>query len=149
MLQLRWRRTKFRLVSRSVTSSTNSAMSGLTASTLPVVCGVRAVTCTRNAQKRAMQHQYQHAATASWWKERNLIPPSIEAAATPGKRCERESRRVPKTTTRRASLPATPPQDYPSRRRYAATQQQQQQPHPPPGAQACPATVGEMSAPHP
>jgi hypothetical protein len=69
------------------------AMSGLTASTLPVVCGVGAVTSTRNAHKRAMQHQYRHAATANWWTERNLNPPSIEAAVTPGKRCGTESSR--------------------------------------------------------
>jgi hypothetical protein len=114
-------------------------MSALTASTLPVVCGVGAVTCTRNARKRAIQHRYRHAATASWWTERNLIPPTIEAAATPGTRCEREScGELPRLQREGCSLPATPPQDYPSRRCYAATQQQQQ-PQQPSVAQACPA----------
>jgi hypothetical protein len=39
------------------------------------------------------------------------------------------------------SFPVTPPHDNPSRRCYAATQRQ-----PPSVAEACPATVGEMSA---
>jgi hypothetical protein len=60
-------------------------MSGLTASNLPVVCGAGAVTCSRSARKRAKQHRYRHPATASWWTERNLIPQTIEAAATPGR----------------------------------------------------------------
>jgi hypothetical protein len=51
---------------RSVTTARNWAMSGLTASNLPVICGVGAVTCTRSARKKAMQHRYRHAATASW-----------------------------------------------------------------------------------
>jgi hypothetical protein len=63
-------------------------MSGLTASNLPVLCGVGAVTCTRNAGKGAIQHRYRHAATASWWTERKHIPPTAEAAATPRKRIE-------------------------------------------------------------
>jgi hypothetical protein len=41
----------------------NSAMSGLTASNLPVVRGVGEVTCTRNSRKRVVQHRYQHAAS--------------------------------------------------------------------------------------
>jgi hypothetical protein len=41
-------------------------------------CG--AVTWTRSAWKRAVQHRYGHAATASWWTERNLILPHVEAA---------------------------------------------------------------------
>jgi hypothetical protein len=82
----------------------------------------RPVTCTRSALKRAMQHRYRHVATASWWKERNLIPPTIEAAATPGKSCERESRRErSRLHWEGCSLPTTPPQDCPFRRRYAAT----------------------------
>jgi hypothetical protein len=63
-----------------------------------VWCG--AVTCTRNAWKRAIQHRYGHAATAT-----------IEATGTPWTRCERQSRR---------ERPRPPAQDYPSRRRYAA-----------------------------
>jgi hypothetical protein len=98
------------------------AMSGLTESTLPVICGVGAVTCTRNAHKRAKQHQYRHTAIANWWTERNLIHPSIEVSATPGKRCGRESSsQLPRLHPEGCSLPATPLQDYPSRRCYAAT----------------------------
>jgi hypothetical protein len=52
-----------------------------------------AVTCTRSAQKRATQHRSRLAATASCWTKRNLIPPAIEAAGTPRKRCGTESRR--------------------------------------------------------
>jgi hypothetical protein len=55
-------------------------------------------------------------------EERNLIPPTTEAAATPGKSCERENRRQrPRLHREGCSLPTTPPQDYPSRQRYAAT----------------------------
>jgi hypothetical protein len=68
----------------------NSAMSGLIADSLRVVCGVEAVTCTRNTQKRVMRSLYRPAANASWWRERNLIPPTTEAAAMPRKRCKRE-----------------------------------------------------------
>jgi hypothetical protein len=97
-------------------------MSGPTASNLTVVCGVGAVTCTRNAQKRAIRHRYRHAATASWWTERKLIPPTIEATGTPRKRCERKSRRErPRLQREGCSLPATPSQGCPSRRCYAAT----------------------------
>jgi hypothetical protein len=66
-----------------------------------------------------MQHRCRHAATAT---DRNLIPPTIEAAATPGTRCERESRRErPSLHRERCSLPTTTPLDYPSRRRCAST----------------------------
>jgi hypothetical protein len=64
-------------------------MSGLTACDLPLVYGVGVVTCTRIAPKRAIQHQYLHAAAAGWWTERNLIPPAIEAAGMQRKRCKR------------------------------------------------------------
>jgi hypothetical protein len=97
-------------------------MSGLTASTLPVVCGAGPVTCTRSARKRTLQRRYRHAATASWWTERNLIPPTIEAAATPGTRCESECRREgPRLHREGCSLQTTPPLDSSSRRRCAAT----------------------------
>jgi hypothetical protein len=97
-------------------------MSGLTASNVSVVCGVVAVTRTRNALKRAIQHQYRHAATASWWTQRNLMPPNVEAAGMPKKRCEGESCRERQNLQREGcSLPAAPPQDYPSRRCYRAT----------------------------
>jgi hypothetical protein len=43
---------------------------------------VGVVTCTRNARKRAIHQRYQLATTASWWTERNLIPPTIEAACS-------------------------------------------------------------------
>jgi hypothetical protein len=70
-----------------------SAMSGLAASNLLLVCGVGAVTYTRNAWKGAILHRYRHAATAIWWTERHHIPPAAEAATTPRKRGERESHR--------------------------------------------------------
>jgi hypothetical protein len=38
-------------------------------------------------------HRYRHATTASWWAQRNFIPPTTEAAGIPRKRCERENRR--------------------------------------------------------
>jgi hypothetical protein len=41
-----------------------------------------AVTSTRSARSRPLQHRYGHAATASWWTERNLIVPHVEAADT-------------------------------------------------------------------
>jgi hypothetical protein len=47
---------KAQMVSCSFTTTRNSAMSGMTASNLPVGCGVGVVTYTRSAQKRAMQH---------------------------------------------------------------------------------------------
>jgi hypothetical protein len=113
-------------------------MPGLTASNLPAVCGVGAVTCTWSARKRAIQHPYRHPATAGWGTERNLIPPTVEAAGTPRKKCDRESRRErPRIQREGCSLPATPPQDHPSR---CATQQQQQ-PQPPSVAQACPLSL--------
>jgi hypothetical protein len=40
-----------------------------------------------------MQHRQPYSATANWWTERNIIPPTIEAAATHGRRYERERRR--------------------------------------------------------
>jgi hypothetical protein len=52
---------------------------------------VGAVTCTRNDGEREIQHRYQHAATASWWTERNLIPPTTEAAVKPRKEKVAES----------------------------------------------------------
>jgi hypothetical protein len=42
--------------------------------------------------RRAIHHRNRHAATESWWTERNHIPQNIEAAATPRTRCKRESR---------------------------------------------------------
>jgi hypothetical protein len=97
-------------------------VSRLTESNLPVVYGVGANICTRDARKRAIQHWYWHAATESQWTERNLTPPTIDAAGTPRKRCEGESfRERPSLQREECSLPATPPQNYPSRRHYAAT----------------------------
>jgi hypothetical protein len=97
---------------RSITTAKNSAMPGLTAINLPAVCGVGAVICRRNARKRAIQHRYGHAATASWWTERNLNRGCRHAKEEMWKR---KWQRAPKTTT------ATPPQDYTSRRCYATT----------------------------
>jgi hypothetical protein len=54
-------------------------------------------------------------AAASWWMERNLIPPTIKAAATSGMRYERESHReCPRLHQEECSLPSTPPLDCPS-----------------------------------
>jgi hypothetical protein len=58
-------------------------LSWLTASNLIAIYGVGAVTCTRNARRRAIQYRYGHAATANWCTERNHIPPTVEAAGTP------------------------------------------------------------------
>jgi hypothetical protein len=66
-------------------------MSGPTASNLPDVCGVGAVTYAGDARKKEMQYRYRHAASTNWWMERNLTPPTIEAAGTSRKRGERES----------------------------------------------------------
>jgi hypothetical protein len=49
---------KTQLVSHSVTTANNSAISELTASSISIVCGVGAVTCTRNARKRAIHYRY-------------------------------------------------------------------------------------------
>jgi hypothetical protein len=91
-------------------TANNSNMSGRTASNLPVVYSVGAVTCTRNTRKGAIQHQYRHAATSSWWTDRNLIPQTIEAAGTPRKGCERETHReLLRLQQEKCSLPITPP----------------------------------------
>jgi hypothetical protein len=66
MLQSGQGRKKLRMVFGSGTTAGSSAISGLTASYLSVVCGVRAVTCTKSARKRVMQLSHLHAATASW-----------------------------------------------------------------------------------
>jgi hypothetical protein len=104
ILQSRWRRTMSRLVSRSVTTANNSTMPGLTASTLPLVCRVGTVTCIMNFRKMAIHHQYRHAATAIRWTEGNLIPLTVEAAGTPRKRRERESRRESPRLQRKGGL---------------------------------------------
>jgi hypothetical protein len=89
-----------------------------------------------------------HAATVSWWTERNLIPPTVEDARTPRKRCEREGRRErPRLQGEGCSLPATPPQHYSSRQYYAATHGNSSSlscPHS--VAQACLTRVGVMKA---
>jgi hypothetical protein len=106
----------------------------LTACYLPVVCGVGAITCTRNAPKRA---------TVSWWTEQNLIPQTIEAAGTPRNRCQRESRRErPKTTTGRwfSSSHTTP--GLPFAAVLRSNTQQQQQPQLPSVAQVCTPSLG-------
>jgi hypothetical protein len=56
LFQSRYKHRKPRLVSRSVTTANNSATPGITASKLPNLCSVGAVTCIRNDQKRAIQH---------------------------------------------------------------------------------------------
>jgi hypothetical protein len=110
-------------------------MPGLTASNLPVVCCVGEVTCTRNAQKRAIHHRYRHAATAGWWTERNLIPPTIEAEATER---ERKSRRSAQDYKRKGALfqPHYPRTILRGAVLRSVTQQQEQ-PQSPSVAQAC------------
>jgi hypothetical protein len=79
------------------------------------------VTCTSIAWKRTIQHQYRHAATASWWTQRNLTLATIEATGMPRKRCKRKSRRVcPRLQWEGGSLPASPPQNYPLWQCYTA-----------------------------
>jgi hypothetical protein len=75
-------------------------MSRLTASNLPVVCGVGAGTSTRNVRKGTIQHRYRHAATARWWTEWNHIPPTIEVA-------DNAKKEMQKTMSQRASKTAT------------------------------------------
>jgi hypothetical protein len=61
--------------------------------------------------------RYRHAATASWRTERSFIPPTIEAAGTPGKRGEIESRRERPSLHREGrSLPPIPQLVFPPRR---------------------------------
>jgi hypothetical protein len=116
----------------------SSAMSGLTASNIPAVCGVGAVTCTRNARKRAVQYQYHHTATANRWTERNLIPPTVKAAGMPRdvKESFRDRPRVFSSSHTTPELSFT----------LVLCSSIQEQPQPASVAQACSATVGEMSA---
>jgi hypothetical protein len=104
------------------------------------------VTDTRSARKRIMQHWYRHAATSSWWMVRNLILQTIEAAATPGTRCERKSQTAPKTTSGMvfSSYYTAPGLSFVAA--LHSNTKQQRQPHLSPDEQACPATVGEISA---
>jgi hypothetical protein len=57
----------------SATTARSLATSGLLANNL-TACGVAVATCTKTARKRGTQLQCQHAATASWLKERHHIP---------------------------------------------------------------------------
>jgi hypothetical protein len=76
--------------------------------------------------------------------ERGHILPTIEAAGTPRKRCEREScRERPRLKWEKRSFPTTPSADCPRWHLCISTQQH----HQPPVAQACPLTVGEIYAP--
>jgi hypothetical protein len=114
---------------------------------LPVVCSVGAVTCTRSAQRRTTQHGYRHDAAASWWTERNLNPPTVEASAMPGKR-RRTKQQTEPMTTRGRIFPfshTTPKLSFAAV--LSGSPQQPQQPQPASVAEACPATVREMSAP--
>jgi hypothetical protein len=60
-----------------------------------------AATCTKIARKKGTQHQRQHAATSSWLKERQHIPPTTEAADMPKKKYRREKPREHRKTTGR------------------------------------------------
>jgi hypothetical protein len=54
-------------LTRAITAK-SWAMTGQTASNLPIVCGVEAATCTRSVLKNKIHLPHQHAATASWRK---------------------------------------------------------------------------------
>jgi hypothetical protein len=97
--------------SRNVTTAKYSVMTGLIASNLPVVCGLGAVTCTRSAWKRAIWHRYRHAASASLWTERNVIPLNYRACRHAREEMrKRKSQTAPNTTSGMvsSSSPTTP-----------------------------------------
>jgi hypothetical protein len=73
-------------------------MSGLTASNLPVVCGVWVVTCTRIAQKRVMLHQYLHATTAVWQTKTYHHPSNYWGCSHTKEICKKKSQRAPNKT---------------------------------------------------
>jgi hypothetical protein len=96
-----------RELSRSATTASSSAISGQTADSHPVVCGAGAGTCTKSVQKRRTLRPHQHAATASYWKEKNHIPPTIGAAGTQRKSCLRRNLRELSKLHREGCSPQT------------------------------------------
>jgi hypothetical protein len=103
------------MVLHSATTAESLDPSGQTESNLLIACGVGAATCTRSVQRRGTHLQHRHAATASWRKEKKLIPPTIRAADT-RRNCVKESRREhPGLQLEECSLLISPPQVCPSR----------------------------------
>jgi hypothetical protein len=72
----------------SVTTVRSLAMSCQTAASLPVACGVVAVTCTKTARRRKTLVPLRAAAIANWLMVRNHIPPTMEIAASRRKRSD-------------------------------------------------------------
>jgi hypothetical protein len=106
------------MVLRSATTAKSSATSGQIASNLPVACGAGAATYTKRIRRRWKHLQQRHAATASWRKERKLIPLIIGAAAMRRRKCSKVNRREhPRLRREGCSLPTSVPQVCPSRRR--------------------------------
>jgi hypothetical protein len=78
------------------------ATSRRTADNLHVAYGMGAVTSTRSAPRRGTKPQLQHAATASWLTERNLIRPNYRGCShVRDEMRNRKAQRTPKTTTGR------------------------------------------------
>jgi hypothetical protein len=108
---------------RSAITVTSSATFGKTASNRPVVCGAVAATCTRSVLKKEIHLPQQHAATASWRKEKKAFPPIIGAAVTRRRRCRKGSHREHPTLQRERYYSETSaPQMCPWRRRSEAAQ---------------------------
>jgi hypothetical protein len=107
-------------------------MSGITSSNLPVICGAGAITCTRNARKRAIQHRYRYAATATH--------PSNYQGCRYAKEDmrKRKSHRAPKITKGRMFSSSNTTPGLSSSAVPRSNTQQQQQPQSPPVAQTCP-----------
>jgi hypothetical protein len=122
-LPSRWSHIEHRAPSRSATFSSSSAMSGQTANSLPVVYGAGAGTCTKCVLKGKTPRPLQNAATASCWKARNHIPPTIEAAGTRRWSCRRGNYgELPKPQREGRSPLILRHQMSPSRRRSEAVQ---------------------------
>jgi hypothetical protein len=84
----------------SATTARRLATSGLIANNLPNACDVGGGHLHKDCPERGAQLQRQHAATASWLKERQHIPPTTEAAGMLKKKCRREISREHRKTQR-------------------------------------------------
>jgi hypothetical protein len=89
---------------RSATTARSLATSGIIASNLLTGCGVGAATCIETARRGRMLLQHRHAATASWLKEKQHIPPITVAVVTRKFGCERRSSRENKNHNRKNVL---------------------------------------------
>jgi hypothetical protein len=81
----RYSHTNPKTPSRNVTTARSLTTSGLIANNLPAACGVGVATNTKIARKKGTQHQHKHAATASWLKKRQHIPPTGTPNNTKGR----------------------------------------------------------------